>query len=89
MGDLEYQLMRIPSGTHDDLPDAEQILCRLLEYAPSIGKLKAPVDDPHFEWLRDRELKRKNSIKKKTKVPFAWGMKKTKLRELPAKESWR
>ena len=89
MGELEYQLLRIPSGTHDDLPDAEQILCRLLEYAPSKKKDDAVIDDPHFEWLRTRHINKTKNIKKKSKVPFAFGKKSTKLRELPAKESWR
>jgi len=89
MGELEYQLMRIPSGTHDDLPDAEQILCRLLEYAPSQKKDEAPIDDPHFEWLRNNHIEKTRHSKEKSKVPFVFGKKSTKLRELPAKKSWR
>ena len=89
MGELEYQLMRIPSGTHDDLPDAEQILCRLLEYAPQ-KRTEAPVsDDSHFEWLRTRHIKKKAAESRKSKVPFVFGKKSKNLRELPAKESWR
>ena len=89
MGDLEYQLLRIPSGTHEDLPDAEQILCRLLEYAPSLTKTKEKIEDPHFEWLRNQVLEKKQKRVNKTKTPFAFGKNSTKLRELPAKKAWR
>ncbi len=88
MGELEYQLMRIPAGTHDDLPDAEQILCRLLEYAPSKkeDKPKTP-EDSHFEWLRKREVKRKKKSRTKGKA-FTFGRKANKRWTVPAKESW-
>ena len=58
MGDLEYQLMRIPHGAHDDLPDAAQGLVQLLQY-PKRRKKEKKLDT-HFEWLRDRVVAKKN-----------------------------
>ena len=52
MGDLEHQLLRVPSGTHDDLPDAEQGLVQLLKY-PKTGKRKEVAEDTEFEWYRN------------------------------------
>lgn len=89
MGELEYQLMRIPSGTHDDLPDALQVGVRCLEYAPTTKQEpERPEDyDPHFEWLRKTTIKSK---KPKTGTPFVFGKKTSwKSNRIPAKISWR
>jgi hypothetical protein len=72
MGELEYQLMRIPAGTHDDLPDALQILVRTLEYDPPKPKKEHAPDDPGFEWLRNRIIEKK----KKYKKPYVFGQQK-------------
>jgi len=89
MGELEYQLMRVPAGTHDDLPDAEQILCRLLEYAPLKPKdPKERVEDGHFEWLLKKEAKRQKKKGVKGKA-FTFGKRTNKHWAVPAKESWR
>ena len=44
MGELEHQLTRFPSATHDDLPDAEQGLIQLLKYPGSVKQIKTPED---------------------------------------------
>jgi len=88
MGELEYQLLRVPSGTHEDLPDAEQMACRLLEYAPTVKKTTTTEgEDPMFDWL----MKKQRAKKKKEKggARYIFGQKSTKLTELPARESWR
>jgi len=64
MEELEYQLMRVPSGTHDDLPDALQMAVRSLEFAPTKSKKDTPVEDEGFEWLRNQVIKRDNPPKK-------------------------
>lgn len=83
MGDLENQLLRIPSGKHDDLPDAEQIAVRCLNYEPKIKKAKTVIEDPHFDWLY-KQLRKKTPVKR-----FAFGRRTQSIRELPAKEAWR
>ena len=57
MGDLEYQLLRVPSGVHDDLADALQGLVQILEYAPK--KKKEVKQDDHFDWLRQQAINKK------------------------------
>ena len=37
MGELENQIVRVPHGVHDDLPDAEQDLVQLLDYPKKVG----------------------------------------------------
>ena len=88
MGDLEGQLLRVRSAIHDDLPDAEQILCRLLEYAPlKKDDKKEKPEDTHFNWLLKKEAKRKKKTRNKGN-PFTFGKKRTKHWAVPAKESW-
>ncbi len=67
MGDLEYELMRLPDGTHDDLADAAQALARILKYPKR--KKKTPDHDSHFEWLL------KKHRKKTEKKPYIFGNK--------------
>ncbi len=69
MGDLETQLLRVPSGTHDDLADALQAAVSMLNYAPkkSTGKKLVASDDPGFDKLREmmvvnRERRRKRFV---------------------------
>jgi phage terminase large subunit-like protein len=50
MGELEHELLRFPSGEHDDLIDAEQSLFRLLEF-PKSGKVEKP-QPTDFEFWR-------------------------------------
>jgi len=57
MGDLEYQLLRIPSGTHEDLCDALRVAVRLLEHAPNKPKNTIKSEDEGFDWLRNQILK--------------------------------
>lgn len=55
MGDLEQQLVRFPSGVHDDLADALQGLCQLLNY-PKLAK-KEEVGTDEFEWWKSQAQK--------------------------------
>jgi len=85
MRDLEEQLIRIPSGTFDDLPDAENLLVRLFESAPVVRKSEVEgKDDPGFTWLLDQV----RAKKKKPTSSFVFG-KTRKLTEIPAKQTWR
>ena len=51
MGELESQLIRVPHGTHDDLPDAEQGLVQLLQN-PRQQKTK-PQEENEFDRLKN------------------------------------
>ena len=44
MGDLEHQLVRFPSATHDDLIDAEQGLIQLLKFPKNARTAPKEVD---------------------------------------------
>jgi hypothetical protein len=83
MGELEYQLLRFPSGVHDDLPDALQGLVQLLQYPKTIRKIEVEKDD-EFEWWRNQALK----IRKPNKETFIFGVKGKKI-EIPAKSAYR
>ena len=61
MGDLEHQLLRFPSGTHDDLLDGEVIVVKLLQY-PKKGKQRQPEDDK-FMKLRQFTIDSKKPVK--------------------------
>lgn len=78
MGDLEYQLMRFPNGTHDDLCDSVQGLVQILQFPKD--KQKLPQEDDKFMKLRDFMIKSKFG----TKTPFVFGNKKKVL--IPALE---
>jgi hypothetical protein len=78
MGDLENQLLRFPSGTHDDLIDAEQSAFRLLEYPK--GKSKPIVEDNQFEQMRKLCIQAKKPVKGK---PFVFGNKLNKRVSIP------
>jgi hypothetical protein len=81
MGDYEYQLLRVPSGVHDDLPDAAQGLCQLLQY-PKGRKREVPQDD-EFEWWRQQAIK----YRKPKKEPFIFGKRRRTF--LPTKIAYR
>lgn len=68
MGDLEYQLMRLPDGTHDDLCDSEQGLVRILSNPKK--ERKDEKKDDMFDWL----LKQQRD--KKERKDFIFGNKK-------------
>ncbi len=70
MGDLEEQLIRIPSGVHDDIPDAEQGLVQLLQYPKAKKKEEKPVDN--FDWWR----KQSAGYREKNKRSYIFGEKK-------------
>jgi hypothetical protein len=63
MGDLENQLLRFPSGVHDDLCDCEQILSKMFDYSKHPSK-KIEGDD-EFNWWRNKsiEVKKGNKVK--------------------------
>lgn len=82
MGDLEHQLVRFPSGKHDDIIDALQGVCRLLSNPKTI---KATVDDDAgFEFWRTQAINYYKKAYKKEKVPYTFGHKKWKKKEIPS-----
>lgn len=83
MGELEHQLLRFPSGTHDDLPDALQGLVQLLQYPKKPKKVVENKDD-EFEWWRKQSLK----LNKPERKRFVFGMKGKRV-EIPAKIAFR
>lgn len=83
MGELEHQLLRIPSGKHDDLPDAVQGLVQLLQYAPEIKKEEKKSEDPGFDWLRKRVVGAKPK-----KSTYIFGKKANNFNIIPSKETW-
>ena len=78
MSELEYQLVRFPSGTHDDIIDAEQGLVRLLEFPKGKGfapkKIAPDLLDAggkelnQFGWMRQLSINRKKSSNSKRYV---------------------
>lgn len=85
MGDLEHQLLQVPSGKHDDLPDAAQGLVQLFQTAPNKRKTEVVTEeDKGFEWLMKNAT---NKTKKPTK-PYVFGQK-GKTFEIPARKSFR
>ena len=84
MGELEHQLLRFPSATHDDLVDALQGLCQLLTY-PKRAKDDLMEDDK-FARLRNFAIMKKHQRLHNYKEPYVFG-KKTNTVEIPAKIS--
>ena len=80
MGELEHQLLRVPSGTHDDLPDALQGLVQLLQHPKRKGK--AIVEDTQFEFMRKLAINSRRADRKR----FTFGNK-GKFNSIPAKVS--
>jgi hypothetical protein len=65
MGELEGQLVRLPNGTHDDLPDAAQGLVQLLKNAKHVKK-EEYVDsqwDAIYNMLKDKKQMNNVNIK--------------------------
>jgi hypothetical protein len=83
MGDLEHQLVRFPSGEHDDLIDAEQSLFRLLEYPK--GEQKKKEEPNNFDFWRKLAIDHKKSIDPlRKKGKFIFGGKAHKRYTIPA-----
>jgi hypothetical protein len=82
MGELEHQLLRVPSGTHDDLPDALQGAVQLLEYPRQIPKVAQEEDE--FNWWRSKAIEAKDPKKKH----FVYGRKGHNW-EIPAQVSYK
>lgn len=70
-GEYEHQLLRIPSGVHDDGPDAAHMVVKLLKY-PKKGKTHKP-EETEFEWLMD-SLRKRNKNKS-----FIFGQKSNRI----------
>lgn len=81
MGELEYQLERFPSGTHDDLPDALQGLVQLLQFPKSRPK-ETQLDDA-FMRARKEIVKMKNP---RRIIPKLNG--RVPLIQWPTQQSW-
>jgi hypothetical protein len=84
MGELEHQLTRFPSATHDDLPDAEQGLVQLLQYPKGIRKEVA--SDSEFDWWRKKAIEAHTINKRKR---YVYGNKGKGPNLIPATESYR
>jgi len=69
-GGYEYQLLRIPSGVHDDLPDAAHTTVKLLKYPRS--KKKIEEEETEIDWVLKRYKKQQ------TKKEFVFGQKSKK-----------
>lgn len=67
MGELEYQLLRLPDGTHDDIADGLSVLEQILKYPKS--KKRTPDYDDEFEWLL-KQVREKNKVR-----PYSFGCK--------------
>ncbi|MBU1173518.1 MAG: hypothetical protein KKD44_28455 [Proteobacteria bacterium] len=83
MGELEHQLLRVPSGVHDDLADALQGVVQLLEYPKH--QTKAKVEDDEFTWWRKLAIDSRHPKKKR----YVFGHRGTKRFEVPAQVSYR
>jgi hypothetical protein len=81
MGELEYQLMRIPSGAHDDHADALANLAVMLKYPKS--KKSVPKEDSEFDYLY------KKVLEKRTRRPYVFGNKAVDNFPFPHHESFR
>lgn len=83
MGDLEHQLLQVPSGKHDDLPDAVQGLVQLFQVAPNRKEeVKVIEEDEGIAWLMKNAIP---NIKKPTQK-YIFGQK-GKSFSIPAKKS--
>lgn len=81
MGDLEQQLLRFPSATHDDIIDCAQGIVQLLKFPK--GKTKEDVVEDEF--MRARQL----AINaKKPKQDFRGFGRKVMLRGIPSIRGW-
>ena len=78
MGELEHQLTRFPSATHDDLPDAEQGLVQLLQFPKSVKQ--PPKGEDNFMWWRQLALDSRIHTRKR----YVFGNKGHSRLEIPA-----
>ena len=86
MDELEYQLIRIPSGTHDDLPDTLQGLCQLLSYPKNTPSCPPKKDaEAEFNWWRQKAI---DSRVKTPVTKFPFGKRKAFV-GIPATNSYR
>jgi hypothetical protein len=83
MGELEHQLLRFPSGTHDDIIDAEQGVCRLLQFPKK--RKKVHIEDTEFEFWRNLVIRNKRREKK----PYVFGNKRSRHFEVPHTKTFR
>lgn len=75
MGELEYQLLRFPSGVHDDIVDALQGVCQLLRF-PKATK-KEHKEDNQFDWLVKNAIPHPDNVTKQKRLgQFLFGKKK-------------
>ena len=82
MGDLEHQLLRFPTGVHDDLIDGLQGLVQLLQYPKTVKKQS--TGDNEFNWWRQQAIDARNPKKQR----YIFGQKTTKFK-IPATTSYR
>ena len=75
MGDLENQLVRFPSGIHDDIVDCTQILSKMFDFSKSVRK--EPSADDEFNFWRNAAIQAK---KGETKKHYNYGSKGIKKR---------
>ncbi len=86
MKELEYQLIRIPNGTHEDLPDAEQGLIQLLQFPKDGPKTETkPNAENEFNWWRQQAINKNKPAERKN---FVFG-RKDKIYQLPSTVSYR
>lgn len=62
MGELENQLIRIPNGVHDDLPDALQGAVQLLQYPKTRKKPLSQMSES--EWIMEQHRRKTNPDKR-------------------------
>jgi hypothetical protein len=84
-GDLENQLLRFPSGVHDDIVDCEQILSKMFDFSKQVTRDKAPDDE--FMWWRKKTIEAKKGVAKQKFILGAKGKK--KLQGVPSTISYR
>ena len=84
MGELEYQLTRFPSASHDDCVDGLQGLCQLLTFPKSVKTVIG--EDDKFARLRQFAIQAKHHRLGLKKDNFVFGKKRSGV-EIPAKIS--
>ena len=85
MGDLENQLIRFPSGVHDDIVDCEQILSKMFDFGKTVKKEMGADDE--FEFWRGKAIEAKKGTIKKKFILGAKGIKRKAT--VPFTESYR
>jgi hypothetical protein len=63
MGELEYELLRFPSGIHDDIIDCEQGLVQLLKFPKQ--RKSAPPEEDKFMWWRKQAMRMRQPEKRR------------------------